>query len=559
MIRANFSLKMKFLKVFFNSLLGGILFSCLITLLVMDLNTYLPFTFSFFLTLSLYLTLTYGLLVSLVSMLFFFIVQFFSGRKINIPLVSPSFLTISFTMLFILFFHLFRQNYRLFLTLFSPEGANLLKAQSQTIIYIATLGILVSFANFAYKKKVIFSIIYFCLFAAAMVYVVYQRVNYPALPQYEKAANLEAKDLDKRVTIIGLEGLSFDFIIPLISEGKLPNFAWLMEEGSWGNLESFTPNEPLILSHSFNSGKLPAKHLQLSPYEYHILNMKQGFNVVPRYILFKQHARFGFLRAVQAKPPARTKDLWDIFGENRTTYLKRDGYDLAEEIGEEITPETETIFNRFFEDLRFETSEIFSFMKRAFCVDVELEARVTREKEEIQPQLLYFLLPGLDVTETYFYKYSFPELFGEVDQEELNKYSTLIERHYQFYDEIIGKYLASKKDNELLVVYAPHGIEPLSAWKRVIEWLLGNPQVSAFHENAPDGAVFFIGKDIVKGNNVEGMRLIDIAPTLLHYLGLPVGKDMDGIVSSSVFVEKFKNENPVLYISSYEEHDIKSP
>lgn len=557
MIRANFSLRMKFLKVFFNSLLGGIFFSCLVTLLVLDLNTYLPFTFPFFLTMSLYLTLTYGLVVSLVSILFFFIVQFFSGRKINIPLISPSFLTISFTVLLILFFHTLRQNYRLFSTLFSPEISNLLNSQSQTIIYIAALGILVSFANLAYKKKVFFSIVYFCLFAAAMVYVLSQRVNYPAPIQYEKAANLEAKELDRRITIIGLEGLSFDFIIPLVSEGKLPNFSWLMEEGSWGNLENFTPNEPMVLGHSFNSGKLPAKHLQLSEYEYHILNMQQGFYVIPRFILFKQHARFGFLRAFQAKPPARTKDLWDIFGENKTTYLKRDGYDMVEEIGGEIAPETEIIFNRIFEDLRFETSEIFSFMKRAFSVDVEIETRVTRDKEEVQPQLLYFLLPGLEVAETYFYKFSFPELFGEVDQEELNKYSTIIDRYYQFYDEIIGKYLASKKDNELLVVYSPHGIEPLPAWKRVIEWLLGNPQVSAFHENAPEGAVFFIGKDIVRGNNVEGMRLIDIAPTLLHYLGLPVGKDMDGIVNSSVLAEKFKTENPVLYISSYEEHDIK--
>ena len=55
------------------------------------------------------------------------------------------------------------------------------------------------------------------------------------------------------------------------------------------------------------------------------------------------------------------------------------------------------------------------------------------------------------------------------------------------------------------------------------------------------------------------MKLIDIAPTLLNYLGLPVGKDMDGIVNSSIFMERFKLGNPVLYISSYEEIAIKQP
>ena len=172
--------------------------------------------------------------------------------------------------------------------------------------------------------------------------------------------------------------------------------------------------------------------------------------------------------------------------------------------------------------------------------------------------MLYFFLNGLNITEAYFYKYSFPELFGIMNQEEVNKYNSVIERYYQFYDQIISKYLASlKMGEEILVVYSPHGTEPLPLWKRFIEWMLGNPEISAYHENAPEGVVFFFGQEIVKGKNIEGMKLIDIVPTLLNYLGLPVGKDMDGIVNSSIFLNEYKN--PLLYISSYEDYDIKSP
>ena len=109
------------------------------------------------------------------------------------------------------------------------------------------------------------------------------------------------------------------------------------------------------------------------------------------------------------------------------------------------------------------------------------------------------------------------------------------------------------------MVYSPHGIEPLPLWKRVKEWLLGRAEISAYYELAPDGVVYFYGSEIQRGRNIEQMRLIDIAPTLLNYLGLPVGKDMDGIVCSSIFRDEFKLENPVLYISSYEEHTIKLP
>ena len=156
----------------------------------------------------------------------------------------------------------------------------------------------------------------------------------------------------------------------------------------------------------------------------------------------------------------------------------------------------------------------------------------------------------------YFFKYSYPEIFGPLDQEDLSRYNTVIERYYQYYDRIIGKFLAAKKDDELLVVYSPHGVDMLPMWKRISEWIFGDANVSGYHEKAPEGIVIFLGKEIASGRNISGMRLIDVAPTLLHYLGLPVGKDMDGVVNSSIFSFEYKSE-PVLYISSYEEHDIK--
>ena len=103
------------------------------------------------------------------------------------------------------------------------------------------------------------------------------------------------------------------------------------------------------------------------------------------------------------------------------------------------------------------------------------------------------------------------------------------------------------------MVYSPFGVEPLPLWKRFVEGLQGNSEISAHHEDAPEGVVFFYGKGIRKGRTVEGMNIVDIAPTLLYCFGLPVGKDMDGIVISEIFLRDYTAENPVFYISSYEE------
>lgn len=548
---------MKFLKVLINSLISGFFFSILLSLLILDLNINLNFRILFFGQVTLFLTITYGLLISLLCLVLFFIFQFISDKNIQLAVISPSFLSISFSLLIVLFLALFKTNQDYYFSFFGPEIKSLLKTQTVILILLAIIGLIAFYGFRRYKKNAYFFWTYFALLGALMIFIFYQRGNFPTLSQPVKVANLEAKKIDKRVTIIGLEGLDFDFLIPLINDGKLPNLTWFVEKGTWGKLETLSPSEPLALNNSFNTGKLPNKHRQISLYKYRLLNPNAEIEIFPHYTFFRQLTRTGLLRITPNQSESITKDIWEVFAGNKISYLKRDWpYQRGE-----VSPseKTEKLFNSFFQELQYETSNIFSKLQQAFFRDYEYEEKVLEEKNKTQPQLVYFLLNGLNIVETYFYKYSFPDLFGDIDQKEINKYSSVIEKYYQFYDQIIGKYLASMKEDELLIIYSPHGIEPLPLWKRVVERILGNPEVSAYHENAPEGVIFFYGKSIVKGKNIEGTRLIDIAPTLLYYLGLLVGKDMDGIVQSSIFVDEFTAENPVPYIFSYDEVTIKKP
>jgi len=545
---------MKFLKVLVNSLLTGLFFSSLVALLVFDLNINRSFHILPYLQLSLYLIIVYGLAVALVGIIAFFTAQFFAGRSFKIAAVSPSFLILGFTLVNILAFFSMRQNFQHFASLFSPEVHAQLNGQLVTLAFMAVLGLLVIISGLGDRKRIVFYVLYFVLIGLGMAYVVSLRTQFPEPPKPETLAALSPKSVDKRLTIIGMEGLSIDLLITFITEGNLPNFNFLIENGSWGTLRNFTPNEMLVLDTSFHTGKLPSQHRRLSSWQYSYLNLKQTYEVVPRYLFFKQLTRIGLLTEQEAPPPKYVKDIWDIFRANGTPFLER-GWTQSPG-PQAITPEAETLFNRIYEDLRFDTNEVFLKVKQALCSDIMLESAVAEAREQAQPQLLSFLLPGLNRAKSYFYKYNFPELFGEIDQEELTRYSTVIARYYQYYDEIIGKYLASRKDNELLVVYSPHGVDVLPVWKRISEWIFGDVDVSGYHENAPDGVIFFLGRDIAPDRNITEMHLIDVTPTLLHYLGLPVGKDMDGVVNSAVFADEFKSE-PVLYISSYEEHDIR--
>jgi predicted AlkP superfamily phosphohydrolase/phosphomutase len=59
-----------------------------------------------------------------------------------------------------------------------------------------------------------------------------------------------------------------------------------------------------------------------------------------------------------------------------------------------------------------------------------------------------------------------------------------------------------------------------------------------------DGILVAQGRPFQKGRKIEGAQLIDIAPTILHLMGLPVPEDMDGRVLEELFEPEFVARRP---------------
>lgn len=67
-----------------------------------------------------------------------------------------------------------------------------------------------------------------------------------------------------KLLVIGLDGATFDVLIPLVRQGVVPNLATLMEKGCWGRLLSTVPPFTAAAWSSFITGKNPGQHSVLS-------------------------------------------------------------------------------------------------------------------------------------------------------------------------------------------------------------------------------------------------------------------------------------------------------
>ena len=89
-----------------------------------------------------------------------------------------------------------------------------------------------------------------------------------------------------------------------------------------------------------------------------------------------------------------------------------------------------------------------------------------------------------------------------------------------------------------------HGYE--SSTKRILK-MPKYPAAPAL-EHRRFGMFVASGPGIKKNEKVYGLSLIDVAPTILHYYGLPIGKDMDG----KPMLEIFEKPKKPKYIESWE-------
>ncbi len=75
------------------------------------------------------------------------------------------------------------------------------------------------------------------------------------------------------------------------------------------------------------------------------------------------------------------------------------------------------------------------------------------------------------------------------------------------------------------------------------ELVVQRPEVKGTHR--PEGVIFAGGPGIRKGVSLDELSILDVAPTLMHSLGLPVPEDFEGRVIEEAFEPSYLADHPV--------------
>ena len=386
-----------------------------------------------------------------------------------------------------------------------------------------------------------------------------------------------------RVTMIAIDAGSLDLITGAAAEGRLPNFGRILDVGAVRHLATLRPTSAETVWAAVATGKLPQKNGVRSATIYRLSGGGGAIQLLPDYCFAHGLERFGFLvEQAHTSATLRTRTLWSILSTNGFSvgvvgwpltqpapavrgYLVSDVYHRVA-----LTPSgIEDNSTLYPPDLRLDALAALESVADAppavvpaSQVDVrhETPARTDRVYDRIAQtmararpaQVTITRYQSLDPIGHYFLRYAVPSEFGDVTDDERRRLGPVLERHYAVIDEAIGRAMVALGPEDLLLVVSGYGMEPLGLGKRLVERVIGDPDISGTHEAAPDGFLMAYGASVARGRQEALASVVDVAPTILYFLGLPIGRDMDGHARADLFQRSFTEERPITFIPTYD-------
>jgi predicted AlkP superfamily phosphohydrolase/phosphomutase len=414
----------------------------------------------------------------------------------------------------------------------------------------------------------------------------------PAAPPTPVSVRLDAARPTRRVVVVGIDGLS-PSDVTAARDGGMPAFARLARRGAFCPLATVKPTEGPPVWTTMMTGRLPRDHGIVSATSYRLRGSGSDWALLPKSALVRllERARLAERRPV-ASTARRRRALWnvlDAFGiptglvrvwgthppetirgfvvspyfhlllgdpvrAAGTVYPR----DLLPEIGaravsaRDVDPALLADLGDAAAPSALDDPLMRALAEESLAPDLTYAHAAQVLGQAYHPSLLVVSFHGYEAAGHEFYRYAHPEAFGTVSADEARRYGRVPSRYASLVERWVGDIEKDLGPGDVLVVLSGYGLAPTPLWRRLLGVLTGSSVAAATHGGAPDGVLLLAGEGIRPGAAPARASVLDVAPTLLYLLGLPVARDMEGRVLTEILEPEFAQENPVTFIPSYE-------
>ncbi len=372
------------------------------------------------------------------------------------------------------------------------------------------------------------------------------------------APGCDEKSKAGRIIVLGLDGMDPEAVDLLMSEGRMPNFAKLRQEGAYGRLISSKPLLSPVIWTTIATGKTPDQHHighfvavnektgERLPVTSQMRRVKALWNIFSdvgrkvavvgwwatwpaetvRGAIVSDHTCYHFLLEEGTTgagdatgtiyPPALEPTLRSM--------IRRPG-DLSLE---EVTPFVQVSAEEF--DQPFHFDDDLSHFKWALATAETYWAIGKYLWQREQPDLLMVYIEGTDsVSHLFGHLFRANGLAGELAEQQRH-YGRAVEEMYMYADRLVGDFMALMDDDTTLVVLSDHGFK-LGALQDDPSKTRDMRRVSeVYHEI--EGILYLYGNRVRPRRRLDQPAMLDVVPTLLALSGLSRARDMGGRVLS---------------------------
>jgi predicted AlkP superfamily phosphohydrolase/phosphomutase len=365
------------------------------------------------------------------------------------------------------------------------------------------------------------------------------------------------------VLVIGVDAATWTVIDPLLAAGKLPTLGRLVAEGWSGTLLSIKPMLSPRLWTTIATGKMADQHGiggflapvgegEAVPVTSNLRRVEtlwtiagragRRVNVVGWYVTWPVEPVNGVMVSDRFVPPEVLPK--DTPAPDQAVYPP----DLAPELAKLFVSSDEFIL---------EGDREFHKTFKVYPVDASRVAITAHLMRTRPADLTMVYLRGTDTIQHVLWRYYQPaEWIGPPGDVPFSSADSIPD-YYEVVDELLGRLVALTGPRDTILVVSDHGAGPVQTY---------DPHTRMSGEHRVEGVIIAYGNHVRRGKADVSPGLLDITPTVLYLLGLPVGEDMPGAVIQELIDPAFARAHPVQRVATHEpekprpqEAPIKSP